>query len=426
MSRTDRHACPLMDIAGRENAPPFGMTPDAAVPGVLVCNVGSSSIRFAVYQAGDALQRHLHGTVDRIGTDEATLVVNRLTDPSQETRPLAAADLGTAVAALLDWLEAEPLFASVTAAGHRVVHGMDRAAAEPITPALLAELRQLTPYAPAHLPGQLAMIEALAERRPRLSQLACFDTTFHRGMPRVATLLPLPRRFDARGVRRYGFHGLSYAYLMTALVRLGDPAATAGRVILAHLGNGASLAAVRDGRSIDTSMGFTPAAGLPMSTRSGDLDPGLLDYLSRSEGLTTTALHRMLLHESGLLGVSETSGDMRDLLAAEAHDVRAAEAVALFCYQAKKWIGAFAAALGGVDTLVFAGGIGEHAPVIRQRICDGLGFLGIELHDERNAATDSIISTDTSRATVRVIPTDEALMIAAAVVAAGVLPSPTH
>jgi acetate kinase len=234
-------------------------------------------------------------------------------------------------------------------------------------------------------------------------------------MPRVAKLLPIPRRFDAKGVQRYGFHGLSYAYLIEELTRLGDPAAAKGRVILAHLGNGASLAAVRDGKSIDTSMGFTPTAGLVMSTRSGDLDPGLAPYLARTEKMTTQQFYEMVNHKSGLLGISETSSDMRDLCAIEATDVRAAEAVALFCYQAKKWIGSFAAALGGLDTLVFAGGIGENAALIRTHICEGLGFLGIEIHKSRNAENAAVISNDTSRVTVRVIRTDEELMIARSV-----------
>jgi acetate kinase len=234
-------------------------------------------------------------------------------------------------------------------------------------------------------------------------------------MPRVAKLLPLPRRFDAKGVERYGFHGLSFAYLMEELAHLGDPAATTGRVILAHLGNGASLAAVRAGKSIDTSMGFTPTAGLVMSTRSGDLDPGLAPYLARTEQITSKQFYEMVNHESGLLGVSETSSDMRDLLAREADDVRAAEAVALFCYQAKKWIGAFAAALGGLDTLVLSAGIGENCPSIRARICDGLGFLGVELDEARNAENAPLISADTGRVAVRVIRTDEELMIARSV-----------
>ena len=277
---------------------------------------------------------------------------------------------------------------------------------------MLDELHRIRPYDPEHLPREIELIEAFRQRHPKLPQVACFDTAFHRTMPRVAKLLPIPRRFDAKGVQRYGFHGLSYAYLMEELARLGDPAATKGRVILAHLGNGASLAAVRDGKSIDTSMGFTPTAGLVMSTRSGDLDPGLVPYLARTEQMTATQFQEMVNHESGLLGVSETSSDMRDLLAREAGDVRAAEAVALFCYQAKKWIGSFAAALGGLDTLVFAGGIGENAPLVRARICDGLGFLGIELNETRNAKNAPLISPDAGRVTVRVIRTDEELMIA--------------
>jgi acetate kinase len=245
--------------------------------------------------------------------------------------------------------------------------------------------------------------------------VACFDTAFHRTMPRAATLMPIPRRYEAVGVRRYGFHGLSYEFLMEELARLGDRAATKGRVILAHLGNGASLAAVRSGKSIDTSMGFTPTAGLVMSTRTGDLDPGLVSYLARTERMSAAKFQKMVNHESGLLGVSGTSSDVRDLLAKEASDARAAEAVALFCYQAKKWIGSFAAALGGLDTLVFAGGVGENAPLVRARICEGLAFLGIELNARRNAKNAPLISMDRGRVAVRVIRTDEELMIARSV-----------
>jgi acetate kinase len=280
---------------------------------------------------------------------------------------------------------------------------------------LLDELHRLRPYDPDHLPREIELIEAFRQRHPQLPQVACFDTAFHRAMPRVAKLLPIPRRFDAKGIQRYGFHGLSYAYLMEELARRGDPAAAKGRVILAHLGNGASLAAVRDGKSIDTSMGFTPTAGLVMSTRSGDLDPGLAPYLARTEQMTTKQFYEMVNQQSGLLGVSEISPDMRDLLAQESADVRAAEAVALFCHQTKKWVGAFAAALGGLDTLVFSAGIGENCPSIRARICEGLGFLGIKLNVARNAENAAVISTDASPATVRVIRTDEELMIARSV-----------
>jgi acetate kinase len=286
---------------------------------------------------------------------------------------------------------------------------------EIVTQDLLDELHRIRPYDPDHLPREIELIEAFRQRYPQLPQLACFDTAFHRAMPRVAKLLPIPRSFDAKGIQRYGFHGLSYAYLMEELARLGDPAAAKGRVILAHLGNGASLAAVRNGKSIDTSMGFTPTAGLVMSTRSGDLDPGLAPYLARTEQLTAKQFYEMVNHESGLLGISEISPDMRDLLAQETADVRAAEAVALFCYQAKKWLGAFAAALGGLDTLAFSAGIGENCSSIRARICEGLGFLGIELNTSRNAENAAVISTDTSPATVRVIRTDEELMIARSV-----------
>jgi acetate kinase len=242
--------------------------------------------------------------------------------------------------------------------------------------------------------------------------VACFDTAFHHDLPRVAQLLPIPRRYEVQGVRRYGFHGLSYAFLMGELARLAGAEVAQGRVILAHLGNGASLAAVNRGKPMDTSMSFTPTAGVPMSTRTGDLDPGLVWYLARTEHMDAKGFNEMVNFKSGLLGVSETSSDMRDLLEHEKQDVRAAEAVALFCYQVKKWIGAFAAALGGLDTLVFAGGIGENAPPVRARICDGLGFLGIELDEKQNATNEGVISGKTSGITVRVIPTDEERMIA--------------
>jgi acetate kinase len=382
---------------------------------VLAINGGSSSIKFALYQTGEPLERGLYGKVDRIGLSGTSLTFHDLAGNQQESRGLPASDYKSAANSLLDWLEEQNNFESVRAAGHRVVHGMRHSAPEIVSGKLLEELRRISPFDPEHLPGEIELIETFRQRHPKLPQGACFDTAFHRDMPRVAKLLPIPRRFDAKGVQRYGFHGLSYAFLMEELARLGDPAALKGRVILAHLGNGASLAAVRDGKSIDTSMGFTPTAGLVMSTRCGDLDPGLVNYLARAEGMTAAQFDQMATHESGLLGVSESSSDMRDLLAREAADARAAEAVALFCYQAKKWIGSFAAALGGLDTLVFAGGIGENAPVVRARICEGLGFLGLELNDSRNAEAAGVISTDASRAVVRVIRTDEELMIARSV-----------
>ena len=354
-------------------------------PSILTINGGSSSIKFALYAAVKPLKRGLHGKVDRIGLSGTNMTFIEPTKKRPQRRKLAAADHKSAANSLIDWLEKQIDFASVKAVGHRVVHGMKHTEPEIVTQDLLDELHRISPYDPDHLPREIELIETFRQRHPKLPQVACFDTAFHQTMPRVAKLLPIPRRFDAKGIQRYGFHGLSYAYLMEELARLGDPAATKGRVILAHLGNGASLAAVRDGKSIDTSMGFTPTAGLVMSTRSGDLDPGLAPYLARTEQMTTKQFYEMVNHESGLLGVSETSSDMRDLLEHETQDVRAAEAVALFCYQAKKWIGAFAAALGGLDTLVFAGGIGENAPAVRARICEGLDFLGIEMDEARNA-----------------------------------------
>jgi acetate kinase len=382
---------------------------------VLTINAGSSSIKFAVYQIGQPLLSGLHGKVDRIGLEGSYLLFNDPALDQQESQPLAAPNHAAAIQFLLQWLEERQVFQSIQAVGHRVVHGMAHAEPALITSRLVGELHRITPYAPNHLPQALDLIQALHHRYPDLPQLACFDTSFHCGMPRVARLLPIPRRYSAMGVQRYGFHGLSYSYLMEELATLRDPAATQGRVILAHLGNGASLAAVSHGESLDTSMSFTPASGLVMGTRSGDLDPGVLAFLASNEKMTPGRLDRMMNHESGMLGISESSSDMRDLLAQEAGDERSAEAVALFCYQAKKWTGAFAAVLGGLDTLVFSGGIGENAPSIRTRICQGLDFLGIKLDEKRNASSSAVISTADSPATVRVIATDEELMIARSV-----------
>jgi acetate kinase len=257
----------------------------STLPCVLTINGGSSSIRFAVYEAGETPCRRLDGKIDRIGLRGTNLTVNDPGGKPQPPRRLAAADHRAGIYILLDWLEAQPVLASVKAPGHRVVHGMKHSRPERITPRLLAELHRITPYAPDHLPREIGLIEALLERHPNLPQVACFDTAFHTTMPLLAKLLPIPRRYAAKGVQRYGFHGLSYAYLMDELGRL-DPAAKKGRVILAHLGSGASLAAVRRGKSIDTSMGFTPTAGLMMSTRTGDLDPGLVYYLARTERIS--------------------------------------------------------------------------------------------------------------------------------------------
>ena len=377
-------------------------------PSILTLNGGSSSIRFGVYEAGEEPVRLLHGKLERVGLSGTALMVGTALVKCPRL------DHRAAVTFLMDWLEAQPSFASVVAVGHRVVHGMRHSTPERVTPKLLAELHRISPYDPDHMPHEIGLIEAVRRRHPKLRQVACFDTAFHRTMPPVAKLLPIPRRLAAKGIERYGFHGLSYSYLLEDLSRV-DPVAAKGRVILAHLGSGASLAAVRNGRSVDTTMGFTPTAGLVMGTRTGDLDPGLFYYLARTEGMTAPQFQRMVNHESGLLGVSGTSSDIRDLRAREAIDARAAAAVELFCYQARKYIGAFAAALGGLDTLVFSAGIGENSPLIRQRICAGLGFLGIELDQKRNRQNAARISKDRSMVAVRVIRTDEELMIARSV-----------
>jgi acetate kinase len=386
----------------------------SAGPRVLTINGGSSSIKFALYKAGAPLRRGLNGTIDRVGLSGSHLTFNDPTTNQPERRELDPSP-ASAMNFLMDWLEGQKSFDSIRAVGHRVVHGMQHTAPEVVTERLLEELHRISPNDPEHLPREIELIKMFRRRHPQLPQVACFDTAFHHTMPRVAKLLAIPRRFEAKGVQRYGFHGLSCAYLMQELERLGGAKAAKGRVVLAHLGNGASLTAVCDGRGMDTTMAFTAASGLVMGSRSGDLDPGLVSFLARSEQMTASQFEHMVHCESGLLGVSETSSDMRDLLGRETQDVRAAESVALFCYQAKKWIGAYAAALGGLDTLVFAGGIGENSPPVRARICEGLGFLGIELSEARNAVHANVISTDAGRVTVRVIRTDEELMIARSV-----------
>ncbi len=384
-------------------------------PCFLTINGGSSSIKFAMYEDGEPLKRIYHGTVDRIGLPGGKLTFYGPVRNQQDEQTIEVSDYGSAAVFLIDWLEEKTSFGLVKAVGHRVVHGMNYSEPQRITQELLDERHRIIAYDPDHLPAELALIEVFRQRHPKLLHVACFDTAFHRTMPRVARLLPIPRRFDAIGIQRYGFHGLSYSYLMEELGRVAGPAAALGRVILAHLGSGASLAAVLDGKSIDTSMGFTPAAGLPMGTRTGDLDPGVAWYMMSSGKLTPRQFNNVINHESGLLGVSGISSDMRDLIQRQASDLPAAEAVELFCYQTRKWIGAFAAVLGGLDTLVFAGGIGENAGEVRARVCNGLRFLGMELDRAANNADASVISTESSGVMVRVLRTDEQLMIARAV-----------
>ena len=381
---------------------------------VLTLNGGSSSLKFAIFEL-DGKTRRLGGKFDRLGRTDTTFEVEG-TDPPPRTEGVSATSHAEALDILFDWIDRELGSQAIAAIGHRIVHGGPRYRAHSkIDDALLGELESIKAYAPEHLPAEIAMMKSCRKRHAALPQIACFDTAFHRDMPLVARMLPIPRRYYEQGVQRYGFHGLSYSYLLQELRRIAGAEAAAGRLVLAHLGNGASLAAVHHGRSVDTSMGFTPAAGVPMGSRSGDLDPGLVRYLAQAEGMEAQAFDRMVNHQSGLLGLSGTSSDVRELLAGEANDPHAAEALALFCYRIKQTIGAFAATLGGLDGLVFSGGIGEKSPAIRERICAGLDFLGIALDTALNQAVAPVISSATSRVTVRVISTNEEAVIAAAV-----------
>ncbi|MDB6067040.1 MAG: ackA [Pedosphaera sp.] len=380
---------------------------------VLTINAGSSSLKFAIYRATRPPSCLMSGKFERIGLPDSELTVTDVATGKKEHSKLTLDSHEACVPALVRLLEGAGVV--IKAIGHRVVHGGPHyGEPQKVSKGMLAELRRLREFDPEHLPAEIGLIEELGRRFPKTPQVACFDTSFHRDMPRVAKLLPIPRRYDKKGVQRYGFHGLSYTYLMQELKRLG--ARPNERVILAHLGNGASMAAVRDGKSIDTTMAFTPAAGLVMSTRTGDLDPGLVAYFARTEGMTPKQFNRMVNAESGLLGVSETSSDVRDLLERESHDPRAAEALELFCHQARKWIGALTAALGGLDTLVFSGGIGENSVAIRARICEGLGFLGFKLDPARNKASEPILSRNGDKVTVRMIRTDEESIIARAAI----------
>lgn len=380
---------------------------------LLIINGGSSSIRFAFYEvAGASFTLLLKGKLQNIGNNAAEPVLTTNISDKPKNPDIRENTYEHAAQFLVEWLEKQHEFARVAGIGHRIVHGMEQTEPQELTPGLLACLKKISPYDPKHLPEEIRLIEIFNQRHPALKQVACFDTSFHSNMPAVAKQLSIPRRFREKGVQRYGFHGLSYAYLMQELEHLAGKEAADGRVILAHLGNGASLAAVKHGKSVDTSMGFTPASGVMMGTRSGDMDPGVAWYMMQFEKLSPKKFNYLVNHESGLLGVSETSSDMQELMQLQTTDHRAAEAIALFCYQIKKHIGSFAAALGGVDTLVFSGGIGENIPQIRSLICDNLGFLGIALDEERNQKNEAIISDVAGKVTVRVIATNEELMIA--------------
>jgi acetate kinase len=382
--------------------------------GAILClNSGSSSLKAALYRVGDGEGLLLRGQIERIGMDGGR---GEMIDAAGNRSPLpeqSFPDHAAALKALSAWLHEHHGAGAIRAVGHRIVHGGPRyVAPQRIVPDLLAELRRLAPFDPMHLPAEILAVEAVAKVSPELPQVACFDTAFHRTLPEVARTFALPRRFAEQGIRRYGFHGLSYEFILEELARVAGPDAAAGRVIVAHLGNGASMAAVRGGRCLDTTMGFTPTGGLVMGTRSGDLDPGLLLYLLREQRLTAEQLNDLVNHQGGLLGLSGLSSDMRELLRQGPTNPAAALAVAVFCYQARKFIGALAAALSGLDTLVFTAGIGERSTEIRRAICTDLDWLGVQLDAARNDASAAVISSEGSGVCVRVIGTNEELMIA--------------
>jgi acetate kinase len=374
-------------------------------------NRGSATLKSALYEAGNRDELLLSMTVDQAGVSGGRLKIG---DPSGTTlldSPVDCGDSNAALEVMFAWLGEHGFLSRLAAAGHRLVQGGPRYKdPQRITPEFLSEIEQLVPLDPDHMPAAIRGIQFVAGKFPELPQVACFDTAFHCSLPKVARMYALPRRLYDQGIFRYGFHGLSYEYIMRELHALEGKLAN-GRVIIAHLGSGASMVAVKEGKSIDTSMGFTPLEGLVMATRSGDVDPGALLYLLEHKKMSAKEMNTLVNKESGLLGVSGTSGDMRVLLEKMREDARAGEALDLFCYRAKKYIGAYAAVLGGLDMLVFAGGIGEHAPVVRKRICDGLDFLGIRLDDPSNEANAALISLPESRVKVRVIKTNEDLMI---------------
>jgi acetate kinase len=379
---------------------------------LLTINTGSSSLKAALYRLEQSTEtRVLTVQVERIDLPESRLHV---ADANGATLLDRRGNLSSHDAALLElftFLHDHGLDSPLAAVGHRIVHGGHYSEPQLVSDEMIRAIEKLVPIDPEHLPQALSAIKAVSQALPALPQVACFDTAFHRRMPRVAQTYALPRDLWDAGVLRYGFHGLSYEYILRELASR-DPAVTRGRVIVAHLGNGASMAAVRDGVGIDTTMGFTPTGGLMMGTRTGDLDPGVLLYLLQARGLSPDALNDLVNRRAGLFGVSGISADVQDLLAKEATDENAALAIALFCYQARKFLGALAAVLGGLDLLVFTAGIGEHAASVRQRICAGLEFLGIRLDQQRNLAQAPIISRDDSPVVVRVMQTDEELMIA--------------
>jgi acetate kinase len=380
---------------------------------LLTINSGSSSLKFSLYHIGRSENLEFSGSLERIGLRPGLFHIKDAEGRTlHEQHPLLP-DHDSAIRILFEWMQNMAPGQGLDAVGHRVVHG-GRQYSRPhlITPKLIEAMKEYIPLAPEHLPHEIKAIQALAKAYPDLKQVVCFDTAFHLTMPAIARMYALPRYLWRQGLERYGFHGLSYEYIMQELKSEAGPKAAEGRIVIAHLGNGASMVAVRQGKSVETTMGFTPAGGLVMGTRSGDLDPGVILYLLEEKRMKASAVNEMINHRSGLLAVSGISSSMKDLLDEESGKPHAAEAIDLFCYQAKKYLGALVCVLGGLDTLIFTGGIGENAPSIRQRTCLNMEFMGIHLDSRLNDANAPVISPKKSPVTVRVMKTSEELMIA--------------
>ena len=379
---------------------------------ILTINSGSSSIKVSLYRMGNREELILKGQQEGIGQGEARFVMKDAAGQALIEQDLSLPNHDAALRVLFDWLKAQDVGGDIRGVGHRVVHGGRRhKVPSPVTPDLVNDVRQLIPFDPLHLPSEIAAIEAVSHVYPEVPQIACFDTSFHRTLPDVARTLAIPKRFAEQGIHRYGFHGLSYEFILEELARVASPETACGKVVIAHLGSGASMAAVKGGECIDTTMSLTPLGGLVMATRSGDLDPGVVLYLMSVQKLSVEDALQLLNKESGLLGLSGITADMRTLLE-QTDNPDARLAVDIFCYQARKFVAALASALGGLDTLVFTAGIGEHSPPVRGRICEGLEFIGVELDAGRNERNEDLISSAGGRVSVRVMRTNEELMIA--------------
>ncbi len=376
---------------------------------ILVINSGSSSLKFGLYVQRDGEEQVvLDGLADGIGRDSGKLELKDAHGQTLRSEDVRFASEDEALSQAARWL-AELSQLEPVAIGHRVVHGGPHLLAHQlITPAVLAELQNRVHFAPLHIPTALRLITAAEKAYPQLPQFACFDTAFHTTIPEMGSRFALPRPLFDEGIHRYGFHGLSYESIVHQL-----RAELPSRTVIAHLGNGASLAAVKDGRSVDTSMGLTPTGGIPMATRSGDLDPGVLLYLLRVKKMNADSLEHMLNRESGLTGISAGKSDMRDLESAAASgDQKAQVAIEIFCTGIRKVVAAYAAVLGGLEMLVFSGGIGEHSAPVRSSVCNGLGFLGVSLDGAANQSNSSTLSTKGSKVGARIVPSQEDLQIA--------------